>query len=185
MVLRFILAFILIIPSYCFGQKDSIKFYDFNLKGGFPITGFKSLCQDSYGFIWMASDEGLLCWDGFRLRRYTHSNDDSHSIGDNIVYTVFEDHKGRVWVGTIDGLSLYNRKLDNFIKCPLVNRNQRIPVNAITEDRNNKLWLATSLGLCHYNFDEKRVRWILSPDQEKHVLFSLTVDDHNNLWAGS
>lgn len=169
----------------CTAQKTGYNFYDYSAKIGLQANNFQDACQDSYGFLWLASPDGLFRWDGYTLRKYTHLDESSYSISDNIVYTIYEDSKRRLWIGTINSLNLYNREADNFSHCRLSSGNERIPVNGITEDRNQKLWLATSRGLCRYDAETKQAHWVLELNNEAPVLFCISVDNQNNIWAGS
>src|SRR5438477_10947747 len=58
------------------------------------------IVQDHYGFIWFATKDGLDRYDGYHFVIYRHDPSDPNSIADNYVETVFEDSKGRLWVGT-------------------------------------------------------------------------------------
>jgi len=50
-------------------------------------------------------------YDGYHFVVYRHDPSDPNSIADNYIETVFEDSKGRLWVGTTSqGLELFNRE---------------------------------------------------------------------------
>src|SRR5688572_25136454 len=103
-------------------------FYSYSTENGLPTNSIQSVYQDSYGFMWLASYNGLFRWDGTTFKKYYHDEHDRSTLDNNIVYTVFEDSKKRLWIGTIEGLSLYDRKYDRFIKCRLRNE-VKTPVN--------------------------------------------------------
>src|SRR6185503_10194961 len=88
-----------------FGQAARYNFYNFSTDNGLPTNQVQHVFQDSYGFLWMATNSGLVRWDGYVLKVYTHEEGDSGSINDNIVYTIYEDSRKRLWIGTIDGLN--------------------------------------------------------------------------------
>ncbi|HVV03440.1 MAG TPA: two-component regulator propeller domain-containing protein, partial [Puia sp.] len=167
------------------GQAARYNFYNFSTDNGLPTNQVQHVFQDSYGFLWMATNSGLVRWDGYVLKVYTHEEGDSGSINDNIVYTIYEDSRKRLWIGTIDGLNIYNRQTDEFIKCRLIPGNDRVPVNGIIEDRRGKVWLATSFGLCNYDADHGKANWIPVPKKGADVLFAISLDSSNNIWAGT
>jgi len=69
------------------------------------------IMQDRYGFLWFATKGGLNRYDGYHFVVYRHDPSDPNSIADNYIETVFEDSKGRLWVGTTSqGLELFNRE---------------------------------------------------------------------------
>lgn len=80
-------------------------------------TGF---CQDTEGYIWIATNKGLLRFDGNSYDIYRHEDSDPTSISDSRILGVMCDSKGRVWVATANGLNLYRSSEDDFqvIKIP-------------------------------------------------------------------
>ena len=167
------------------GQTARYNFYNFSTDNGLPSNQVQHVFQDSYGFLWMATNSGLVRWDGYVLKVYTHEEGDAGSINDNIVYTIYEDSRKMLWIGTIDGLNLYDRQTDKFIKCRLRSGNDRVPVNGIIEDKKSKLWLATSFGLCNYDAKIGTANWITMSKPGADVLFTIAVDGSDNIWAGT
>src|SRR5687768_6809487 len=109
--------FILLLLSIFFSvsaisQIKEFKVNNLSTDDGLPTDNILYTYQDSYGFFWMASYEGLIRWDGYHYKRYFNSQHDSASLSGNIVYTILEDHKKRLWIGTIDGLNLFDREKD-------------------------------------------------------------------------
>jgi ligand-binding sensor domain-containing protein/signal transduction histidine kinase/CheY-like chemotaxis protein len=168
-----------------FGQTTHYNFYNFSTENGLPTNEVQHIFQDSYGFLWLATNSGLVRWDGYSLKVYTHEEEDSGSISDNIVYTIYEDSRKRLWIGTIDGLNLYRRETDDFAKYRLIPQTARVPVNDIIEDRQHNLWLATSFGLCNYDAERQKATWVPIPTPGGNVLFTISVDSANDIWAGS
>ena len=73
-----------------------------------------SICQDSSGFMWFGTMDGLSRYDGYEFRVWRNSPSDTTSLSSDIVNCVFADMSGRVWAGTSDGLSLYDAASDSF-----------------------------------------------------------------------
>lgn len=74
-------------------------FYDqLDLKSGLPSSVVYDIFQDSKGFIWIATDEGLLKYNGYNFKTYSHPDLHAKS-GSNIK----EDVLGRIWYQTFDG----------------------------------------------------------------------------------
>ncbi len=66
----------------------------FSTANGLAGNKVYSICQDSKGYIWMATDRGAVRWNGFEFKRY--SIDDG--LPDNEALHIFEDAAGRIWV---------------------------------------------------------------------------------------
>ena len=66
------------------------------------------LCQDQYGYMWIATDYGLNKFDGYRFTTYLNHEQDTTTIGNNVVDYVFCDRDGQLWVGTSRGLDRFD-----------------------------------------------------------------------------
>lgn len=78
-------------------------FYDqLDIKSGLPSSVVYDIFQDSKGFIWIATDEGLLKYNGYDFKPYSHVDLHSKS-GSNIK----EDILGRIWYQTFDGFLFF------------------------------------------------------------------------------
>jgi ligand-binding sensor domain-containing protein/signal transduction histidine kinase/CheY-like chemotaxis protein/AraC-like DNA-binding protein len=182
-------VFMLWISAGVGAQSHNFNFYNASINDGIPTNDIRYVYEDSYGFLWLGTYQGLIRWDGYTFKKYVHE-ERLNSLSNNIVYSIFEDSKRRLWVGTIDGLNLFNRNTDQFIKCKIDEVRQSNPVNAINEDANGNLWLGTSSGLCMYNHDKAEAKWFIQGNNDnttanKDVIFCLTIDKANNLWLGT
>ncbi len=106
-------------------QMQELKVDNMSSNDGLPTDNVLYTYQDSYGFLWLASYEGLIRWDGTNYKRYFHSQGDTTSLSGNIVYKIVEDHQRRLWVGTIDGLNLFDRAHERFVRCDISARRRR------------------------------------------------------------
>ncbi|RAJ02361.1 signal transduction histidine kinase [Chitinophaga skermanii] len=165
-------------------QTQHYNFYNHSTDNGLVTNDYQKIFHDSYGFIWLASFDGLFRWDGYSIKKYTHQEKDSLSLNNNIVYSIFEDSQKRLWVGTIEGLNLYDASRDVFITMPVNAKHDKIPINAIMEDEQHNLWLGTSNGLCKYNANQRTGTWFLGQGDE-NIIFCMAKGAHNTIWAGT
>lgn len=95
----------------------------------------------------------------FRIEHYSHSSADVYSLSDNSVYSIFEDHQGRMWIGTYGGgLNLVNKSNDG--KLTFINhRNQlkNYPIDVcaqvrfVTQNMGGNLCLGTTSGMLMFS----------------------------------
>ncbi len=75
--------------------------------------------QDTRGLIWYGTPEGLVSFDGYRLRSYRHNASDPTSIGDDYVRALLAHSNGELWVATQSaGISIFDPKTDSFRHIP-------------------------------------------------------------------
>jgi signal transduction histidine kinase/CheY-like chemotaxis protein len=82
---------------------------------------------------------------------YQHNDKQPNSLSHNKIFTVFEDSKGRIWVGTASGLNLFNKKAKTF---SVLYEKDGLPsdiIYGIKEDERGNLWLSTGNGICKFN----------------------------------
>ncbi|TKG97293.1 response regulator [Puteibacter caeruleilacunae] len=78
--------------------------------------------QDDIGYIWIATADGLNCYDGYEMKSYRHDPEDKFSLFKNRISSLTLDKDGNVWAGTRSGVSIFNIKQERFftIKCEAV-----------------------------------------------------------------
>ncbi|WP_290798619.1 two-component regulator propeller domain-containing protein [Flavihumibacter sp. UBA7668] len=160
------------LPSFALAQESN-RYFNSTTEQGLPTNSFDYIFQDSYGFNWLASFDGLFRWDGHSFKKYQ---------ANSIVYTIFEDSRKRLWVGGLNGLFQYDRINDQFNFHPLRTNQTTIPVNAILEDRSGQLWLGTSYGLCAYDPVNAKEEWFSTGAD---VIFCMDIDASQNIWIGT
>ncbi len=106
----------LIFLSICFPrayatESGIFNFSNINLKNGLSQLSVLAIAQDSKGYIWFATRNGLNKYDGEKFTIYKHDNDDPHSLSDNHITCLLPDDANEgLWVGTNNGLNYINLK---------------------------------------------------------------------------
>lgn len=108
------------------------------------------------GSVWAGSSRRGISRLNQASGRFTHYQPDYHQplgkLNDKDIRCMYEDQKGRVWIGTNQGgLNLYQPQTDSFIA---FTTHHGLPSNHITgilEDEAGNLWLATNQGVCRFN----------------------------------
>jgi hypothetical protein len=99
-------------PPY---TRGDIRFEHITVEEGLSQNGAYSIIQDSKGFMWFGTQDGLNKYDGTSFTVYKHDPENSASISDNWIWTILEDRQGTLWIGTLSGgLNSYDRELDQF-----------------------------------------------------------------------
>jgi len=111
-----LLAFSCIFYTLSFAQQDKINFNHITTKDGLSNGRVCAILQDSRGFMWFGTMEGLNRYDGYKFKIFRNIPHDSTSISHNYILSLFEDEQGILWVGTIDGLNQFVREQETFIR---------------------------------------------------------------------
>jgi signal transduction histidine kinase len=77
--------------------------HNYSIPEGMPSSETYDVFQDSRGFMWFATDNGVVKFDGYEMTVFNTSN----GLEDPVVFGIMEDHRGRVWFRTHSGRLFY------------------------------------------------------------------------------
>lgn len=90
------------------------NFKKYQVEEGLSHNTVWCVLQDSYGFMWFGTSDGLNRFDGRNFVVFRNDYNDKNSLGNNSVQSLFEDTDKNLWIGTINGIYIYDRKTDRF-----------------------------------------------------------------------
>ncbi|MCK4820548.1 hypothetical protein KA005_32585 [bacterium] len=101
---KFNICFVLfiIIPLVIYPQSPDLKFEHLAMDDGLSSNSVSCIFQDSKGFMWFGTRNGLNRYDGNTLKIYQHDPEDPNSISDNRIAALYEDSDNK-WIGTYGG----------------------------------------------------------------------------------
>jgi len=172
-----------------------IQFGHLTIDDGLSQSAGLAIFQDSRGFLWIGSQDGLNRYDGYTFQVFKHDQDDPRSISHNSVLSITEDKDGYLWVGTWGGeLNRFDPITETFVR---YRNNPNEPsslsndtVTSIKEDSSGALWVGTLAGLNRYTpstdaFD----RFKNDPDNpdslSSNAISVIFEDSKHQLWIGS
>lgn len=110
-----IVILLILIPLLSFAQKKDLKFDHFNTIQGLSKSNVYCIFQDSRGFIWIGTRDGLNRYDGYKFTIYKNNPEDPNSLSNNNIRQIIEDKDGNLWIGTWGGgLNIFDRKKKYF-----------------------------------------------------------------------
>ena len=114
--IRYIILFLCLISQItCLqAQFDNLGFERIGADEGLPNYIITEIVEDRFGFLWLATCEGLFRYDGYEYKAYRHDVRDSTSLSNPYVRSLLEDRDGNLWVGTSNGLNLLDRRTGKF-----------------------------------------------------------------------
>jgi ligand-binding sensor domain-containing protein/signal transduction histidine kinase len=186
---------ILFFSFNAFAQDRNLKFEHLTTKDGLSQSTITCILQDSKGFMWFGTQDGLNKYDGYNFTIFRRDPDNPASIKGSFVFEIIEDSKGNLWIGTESGLNLFDRANNGFVhyQRDVNDPNSLIgnEVRAVFEDSRYNLWIGTTGGglnlfdrdnekFIHYHHNESDPNSLSSND-----IYSVYEDNRKNLWIGS
>lgn len=172
-------------------QAPALYFERITVQNGLSHNKVNCILQDKRGFIWIGTNDGLNRFDGHRFTIFRNDPEHNSSISGNIITGLLEDQDGILWITTADGgLSKYDYRLSpakQFTQYKnLPGDSLSIPtnsVNALMEDKQQRLWLATS-NASLIVFDKKTGKFINPAAPGTKGILALAMDAAGKIWAG-
>ncbi len=173
-----------------------VKFQRLLLADGLSQSSILSVYQDSRGFIWMGTQDGLNRYDGRRIISFKSDPEDPHSLSSTTVWCITEDPQGDLWVGTEGGgFNRFHRDTETFTQFrhdPASDAAGKFyDVRAITADSSGCIWMGThGDGLLCYDTSSETLKAVT---HDPAVPGGLPSDDvsavllgrDGRIWAGT
>ncbi len=166
-----------------------------SLREGLSQSEVQAIIQDSHGYMWFGTQDGLNRYDGLRIRQYHQEPFAKETLSGERVSLLFEDSRQQLWVGTEQGLCRYDRQRDKFIPEFTLPRNDshpgKVKVTSLVEDRWHTLWIGTTLGLWRLvPLKDDPAKFMLFQYKEKDglsslIIYGLAKDAHENIWIAT
>ena len=191
-----VLALNLLFLSSAFAQVLQVD--RISIAQGLSSSTVRHIIQDSYGLIWIATEDGLNVYDGYKFNVFKNIPGNPKSILSNSVWKVREDNDGNIWTATEEGVSKYLRGENQFIN---YETKDIFKANFVTQSRitylfidsKNEIWISTITNdFLRYDFnsDSWECPKILISDSTNfnptaRIAFPITEDREGKIWAGS
>jgi signal transduction histidine kinase/ligand-binding sensor domain-containing protein/DNA-binding response OmpR family regulator len=154
------LAFIFSYPA--FAQQKNLKFEHIDSESGLSQNNVICIFQDSRGFMWFGTRDGLNKYDGYKFTVYKNDPENSNTISHNWVSQITEDPDGNLWIATYGGgLNMFDYEKEKFIHyVHRGNSTSDLPNNYVHNllfDDDKNLWIGTTgHGLSMYDLKRKK-----------------------------
>jgi ligand-binding sensor domain-containing protein len=129
--------------SNSFAQTIVSRHYSVN--DGLPSSECYTVMQDSKGFLWIATDAGIVKYDGYQFKTYNSTQ----GLPDNTVFKIHEDRHGRIWFSSYSGQFAYYKHETDSIYTILANKAlgalvKYLPIDFAFDDKDT-LWVSVQL----------------------------------------
>ena len=188
--------------AFCFYVNgQDISFQRISTQNGLSQNDIRFVHQDSRGFMWIGTYDGLNRYDGYSFKVFRRGIGNKKTLGTNLVSCIFEDKSGNFWIGTDDdGLYYFDRENESFRSFKNTSENPDLLIsNHITDiylENETYLWAGTPFGLNRIKIStlfegEPAVRHffhnpqISSFQNRESRVWTITSDKLSNIWIGT
>lgn len=133
---------------------------NYNADNGLSHNTVTSIAQDQYGFMWFGTADGVNRFDGINFRAYYSDNQSQHKLMNTFVYSLCVDRKNVLWVGTENGLYLYDENKDTFSHFNFRTQYGVVVTGRITsiyENKDGRIWIGTEAQGFFIYYPEERL----------------------------
>ena len=184
---------IILLSLSVYSQNLELPFENISVDQGMP-TVVNYILQDKIGYLWFATNSGLYKYDGYNFTPYKHDLDDTTSLIDNTLTTLYEDKEGILWIGTWLGLEKFDRINNTFIHYTpnpsAIGNGKSNNVWTICEDNFGMIWIGTGDGLYKFNRTNEKFISLRYDSSDTNSISddefgSIYKDTEGSLWFGT
>ncbi|MGM0581737.1 MAG: two-component regulator propeller domain-containing protein [Bacteroidota bacterium] len=184
----------LIFPTWAQNHLENTDFKNLNVNDGLSQNIVEAIFQDSDGFLWLGTQDGLDRYDGRDFITYNYRIDNENSISNNYIKVIKEDDNGYLWVGTYGGgLNKFDKKstFQRFLRDR--NNPNSISNNVVynIHQLNDSIyWIGTKDGLNKFNIRTEKFTNRYSQEEfpvlSHPVVYSISSSNQENeIWVGT
>lgn len=179
--MKFFCLWLLLLTISLYTYAQDLRFRHLTIKDGLSHNTVNCFLQDSKGFMWVGTQDGLNRYDGYEFEIYRHETQKKHTLENNYINALHEDKNQNIWIGTYGGgLYKYDNQYNRFIK---INEIIGGSVFAILENTEKNLWVAAEKLL--FKLDSKSNKFITYPQFTDAVISSFLEIDRDRFLVGT
>ena len=184
-----ILSCMNISTSYA-SMVENYNFKNITIEDGLSQSTVETIYQDSKGYIWIGTNDGLDRYNGYEFKYYKHDKDDKNSIPNNYIVDIIEDKKGYIWVSTINGLSRIDSDTDEIKNYYSDKNNGNLSDDNLWQilyTTEGKFLVSSINGLNLYDEENDTFNRVLSKENElpSQFIYSVKEDSNGHIWVGT
>ena len=171
-------------------ENKDIIFRNISIEDGLSQATVESILQDSRGYMWFATNDGLNRYNGYNYKVYRKEKKSSEGLSNNYVAKLLEDKYGYIWVATYGGLNKIDVETDTitqYLHGEDIGNLSSNSVNDMVITKDGRLLISTYNGIDIYNEEEDKFEPFTDVEEnlKDKVVLSIMEDREGYIWAGT
>lgn len=177
---------ILLANASLFSQQSNYYFNRLTVDDGLSQSNVECIMQDSRGYIWIGTHDGLNKFDGYEFTVYRNNPEDKNSVSGNRIVDIIEDKDGTIWIGSFfNGVTSYNKEQDKFTQhlSSTQNKDKEIlETRGLDMDKSGQVWMYFQDGVGTFDKNTQTINYIDSREffQKEEPNIPRTVIDYSD-----
>lgn len=178
-------------------SQTNYSFTTISKDNGLIDNYVEQVFEDSRGFMWFATHEGLCRYDGNSFVYHEMpevKGFNKPTISRNFINSLIEDENHNLWIGTLSGVYILNQEKGSYSFLKKVFDEKMLLehnfVEQIVFDKSDNAWIGTRGGLSVYNKKTGKSNYFIHDIKNKlsisnNYISAICVDYLNNVWVGT
>jgi len=186
-----ILIFIFSAVSLCCAGQNFNPYYNFkqlNVQNGLAQDIVYHFLQDSRGYLWLGTRNGITLFDGIRTINFQHDDQHPYTLAGNTITRILEDSNRVIWIGNDAGIDQFNQGDNSFTHygIPMADGHKENVYCVLLGFTNAyDLWFidASSKAFKIFNTKTKKFRFVMPTDAVDGLLHINPVSNTVEIWT--
>ncbi len=146
-------------------QIPELTFRQLSPSGGLSFQSIHSITQDHDGCIWLGSNQGIFRYDSRNFTRFCNNPNNPNSLITDAITQLIVDNQNNLWIGTFNGLELFNRETQDFIHFEYKHNSEPVKwpfIYSMGIDEEGNLWIIDYNGLGVIDKEARTIKYVQS-----------------------
>jgi len=188
------MVFLIFLGMMSWGNTFSQPLFEhITSEDGLSENVVNDIFQDSKGFMWFGTNDGLNKYDGYQFTIYKSKFSQKETISSNLIYAITEDTAMNIWIGTTgSGLSKFNAETEEFTNYAHDSKDETSLSNnlitALFTDSRGRIWIGTSEELNVIDPSATPIvfhKYPIATHTDIKIITKIREDKKGNIWVSS
>lgn len=195
-ILTLIILIISLNPIEVSSYTENVMFDKISIDDGLSNEYVTDIFNDSQGYIWIGTKDGLNRFNGKDIKIYNRYNDNDNSLSSTNITAIEEDYNGNIWIGTDDGLDILIRDSDSILRFKELDNNGKVlgslKITSLLNNVHEKniMWVGTENGLMRVDIETLTIKETYNEYRDENKLKSsyitcLKEAKDGTIWVGT